>query len=214
YDQLYAYLKQHETHANENKMALGRFSQHTVDPLALMSNVSHQQHYSQSSSTLPSTYVPTHLADNTHRDSGISLTDNLIENLTNTLALLTQSYKHYYLKQTINSELHQIQETKLQFKMAELWFRMFTVDRIEVRGPIHGVEVQLGLGEFRTELRMRIQNSDYHKDKMLLMQAQDNGVALDEEHLLFLAGGQDTAIDEDVDEQPIQDLAINMDNVF
>nr|GEZ68905.1 integrase, catalytic region, zinc finger, CCHC-type, peptidase aspartic, catalytic [Tanacetum cinerariifolium] len=37
---------------------------------------------------------------------------------------------------------------------------------------------------------------------MLLMQAQENRVALDEEQLLFLAGGQDNAIDEDVDEQP------------
>nr|GEV57082.1 retrovirus-related Pol polyprotein from transposon TNT 1-94 [Tanacetum cinerariifolium] len=56
YDQLYAYLKQHDTHANENKMMLDRFSQHTVDPFALMSNVSHQQRYSQSSSNPPSTY--------------------------------------------------------------------------------------------------------------------------------------------------------------
>nr|GFB77716.1 integrase, catalytic region, zinc finger, CCHC-type, peptidase aspartic, catalytic [Tanacetum cinerariifolium] len=47
YDQLYSYLKQHEAHANENKMMLDRFTQHTVDPLALMSNVSHQPHYSQ-----------------------------------------------------------------------------------------------------------------------------------------------------------------------
>ncbi|GJS53384.1 hypothetical protein Tco_0626746 [Tanacetum coccineum] len=46
YDQLYAYLKQHEAHANENKMMLDQFIQHTVDPLALMSNVSHQQYYS------------------------------------------------------------------------------------------------------------------------------------------------------------------------
>nr|GEY88360.1 hypothetical protein [Tanacetum cinerariifolium] len=38
YDQLYAYLKQHEAHANENKMMLNRFIQHTVDPLSLMSN--------------------------------------------------------------------------------------------------------------------------------------------------------------------------------
>nr|GEX36060.1 hypothetical protein [Tanacetum cinerariifolium] len=58
------------------------------------------------------------------------------------------------------------------------------------------------------------QNSDYYKDKMLLMQAQENGVALDEEQLLFLAGGQDNAIDEDVDEQPVQDLSLNVDNVF
>nr|GEY80236.1 retrovirus-related Pol polyprotein from transposon TNT 1-94 [Tanacetum cinerariifolium] len=51
-------------------------------------------------------------------------------------------------------------------------------------------------------------------DKMLLMQAQENGVALDEEQLLFLTVGQDNAIDEDVDEQPVQDLALNVDNVF
>ncbi|GKD27653.1 hypothetical protein Tco_1233867 [Tanacetum coccineum] len=51
-------------------------------------------------------------------------------------------------------------------------------------------------------------------DKMLLMQAQENGVVLDEEQLFFLAGGQDNAIDEDVDEQPVQDLALNVDNVF
>ncbi|GJU21037.1 hypothetical protein Tco_1154379 [Tanacetum coccineum] len=45
-------------------------------------------------------------------------------------------------------------------------------------------------------------------------QARQNGVAMDEERLLFLAGGQDNVVDEDVDEQPIQDLALNVDNVF
>ncbi|GJU49758.1 hypothetical protein Tco_1219313 [Tanacetum coccineum] len=60
----------------------------------------------------------------------------------------------------------------------------------------------------------RPQNSEYFKDKMLLMQAQDNEVALDEEHLLFLAGGQGNAVDEDVDEQPVQELALNVDTVF
>ncbi|GJS77063.1 hypothetical protein Tco_0726944 [Tanacetum coccineum] len=45
-------------------------------------------------------------------------------------------------------------------------------------------------------------------------QLKTNGVVLDEEQLLFLAGGQDNAIDEDVDEQPVQDLALNVDNVF
>ncbi|GJV77465.1 retrovirus-related pol polyprotein from transposon TNT 1-94 [Tanacetum coccineum] len=58
------------------------------------------------------------------------------------------------------------------------------------------------------------QNSEYFKDKMLLMQAQENGVVLDEEQLLFIVGGQDNAIDEDVDEQPIQDLTLNVDNIF
>ncbi|GKG38688.1 hypothetical protein Tco_0460400, partial [Tanacetum coccineum] len=48
----------------------------------------------------------------------------------------------------------------------------------------------------------------------LLMQAQENGVVLVEEQLLFLAGGLYNAIDEYVDEQPVQDLALNVDNVF
>nr|GEW21000.1 reverse transcriptase domain-containing protein [Tanacetum cinerariifolium] len=43
----------------------------------------------------------------------------------------------------------------------------------------------------------RPQNSEYYKDKMLLMQAHENGVALDAEQLLFLAGGQDNAFDDD-----------------
>ncbi|GJV00406.1 hypothetical protein Tco_1329676 [Tanacetum coccineum] len=53
-----------EATCNENKMMLDRFTQHTADPLSLMSNVSHQQYYSQSSTTPPSTYVPPHFADN------------------------------------------------------------------------------------------------------------------------------------------------------
>nr|GEW44885.1 retrovirus-related Pol polyprotein from transposon TNT 1-94 [Tanacetum cinerariifolium] len=60
----------------------------------------------------------------------------------------------------------------------------------------------------------RPQNFEYYKDKMFLMQAQENGVALDAEQLLFLAGGQDNTFDDDVDEKPVQDLALNVDNVF
>nr|GEU62691.1 putative reverse transcriptase domain-containing protein [Tanacetum cinerariifolium] len=51
-------------------------------------------------------------------------------------------------------------------------------------------------------------------DKMLLMQAQENGVVLDEEQFLFIAGGHDNVVDKDVDELPVQDLAHNADNVF
>ncbi|GKD18396.1 retrovirus-related pol polyprotein from transposon TNT 1-94 [Tanacetum coccineum] len=59
-----------------------------------------------------------------------------------------------------------------------------------------------------------LQNYDYFKDKMLLMQAQENGAVLDEEELLFLAGEQDNTFDADVDNQPVQDLALNEDNIF
>nr|GEW71062.1 integrase, catalytic region, zinc finger, CCHC-type, peptidase aspartic, catalytic [Tanacetum cinerariifolium] len=53
----------------------------------------------------------------------------------------------------------------------------------------------------------RPHNSNYFKDKMLLMQAQENGVVLDEEQLLFIIGGQDNTFD--VDEPSVQDLALN-----
>ncbi|GJT84680.1 hypothetical protein Tco_1066397 [Tanacetum coccineum] len=43
YDQLYAYLKQHEAHANENKMIPESYPQHAIDPLVFVSNVSPQQ---------------------------------------------------------------------------------------------------------------------------------------------------------------------------
>ncbi|GJY98420.1 hypothetical protein Tco_0515330 [Tanacetum coccineum] len=47
YDQLYAYLKQHEAHANENKMMLEKYTQHAIDPLSFVSNVSLQQYPTQ-----------------------------------------------------------------------------------------------------------------------------------------------------------------------
>ncbi|GJU26430.1 retrovirus-related pol polyprotein from transposon TNT 1-94 [Tanacetum coccineum] len=60
----------------------------------------------------------------------------------------------------------------------------------------------------------RPQDSDFFKDKMLLMQVQENGVVLDEEQLLFLAGEHVTNFDDDVDDPPEQDLALNVDHVF
>ncbi|GJR81017.1 hypothetical protein Tco_0151802 [Tanacetum coccineum] len=44
--------------------------------------------------------------------------------------------------------------------------------------------------------------------------SQENGVDLDEEQLLFLAGGQTNTFDDDVDEGPVQDMAQQEDNIF
>ncbi|GJT97443.1 hypothetical protein Tco_1092961 [Tanacetum coccineum] len=95
--------------------------------------------------------------------------------------------------------------------MAGLLFRMFRVDKTEVRGTMQGEQLQLEIEDFRTELAMQILNLEYFKDKMLLMQAQENGVVLDEEQLLFIAGGQTNTFNDDVDEAPVQDLALNED---
>nr|GEW61580.1 hypothetical protein [Tanacetum cinerariifolium] len=66
--------------------------------------------------------------------------------------------------------------------------------------------------------RVVVQNVQGRQNKGEGMNPHSGGsreeVALDAEQLLFLAGGQDNAIDDDVDEQPVQDLALNVDNVF
>nr|GEW70659.1 integrase, catalytic region, zinc finger, CCHC-type, peptidase aspartic, catalytic [Tanacetum cinerariifolium] len=126
YDQLYAYLKQHETHAKENKMMLEHFSQPTVDPLALMSNVSNPQHYSPSSSASSST---------------------------------------------------------------------------------QGMNPRDGNAAGYGGAQMRVGNVNPGQARLVKCYNCN-------EQLLFLAGRQDNAFDDDVDEKPVQDLELNVDNVF
>ncbi|GKD93618.1 hypothetical protein Tco_1373455 [Tanacetum coccineum] len=100
FDQLYAYLKQHEVHANENRTMMERFLQPTNDHLALVSNALVQQFPTHSSKSPQSSNEPSP-ADNFQLDSKSSSTENLIESLSNSLARLTQSYKSH-LPQTNN----------------------------------------------------------------------------------------------------------------
>ncbi|GJV49532.1 hypothetical protein Tco_1439744 [Tanacetum coccineum] len=97
-----------------------------------------------------------------------------------------------------------MQGIKLRFKTAELLFKISVEDTMRT------------IKECSWECRRpkRLQDSDYFKDKMLLMQAQENGAVLDEEQSLFLAGEQIINFDEDVDNSPENDLALNMDHIF
>ncbi|GJS07051.1 hypothetical protein Tco_0363847 [Tanacetum coccineum] len=138
YDQLYAYLKQHEAHANENKMMLDQFTQYTVDPLALISNVAPQQ-----------------TSSNPRNQATVQDGRVVVQNV-------------------------QGRQNRGQGNNA--------------RGAGH-------IARNCTQPKQP-QNSNYFKDKMLLMQAQENRVALDEEQLLFIAANDCDAFDSDVDEAP------------
>ncbi|GKA70299.1 hypothetical protein Tco_0776363 [Tanacetum coccineum] len=174
-----------------------------------MSNVSQQQYYSQSSTTPPSTHLQPHYADNTQLDSGLSPT----ENLTNILALLTQSYKTY-LPQT-NNQLRTSSNTRNQATVQDGRVVVQNVYGGQIRGQGNNARGAGVAGYGGVQNRVGNANTCQARQiKCYNCNAQENGVALDEEQLLFIACGQDIAVDEDVDEQPVQDLALNVDNVF
>nr|GEX51382.1 hypothetical protein [Tanacetum cinerariifolium] len=194
----------------ENKMMLERLSQPTAqptaDPLALLSNVSNTQHGSPSSSTSSFTQLPSPRTDSS------SPADDLIENLTSTLALLTQSYRTFLPK--TNNQLRTSSNARNQATVQD---GTVVVQNIQGRpnrgqgmnpwggstagyGEAHNrvgnvTQGQARLGQARTvkcyncngtghivwncTQPKRPQNFEYFKDKMLLMQAQENGVALD-----------------------------------
>ncbi|GJT06958.1 hypothetical protein Tco_0841420 [Tanacetum coccineum] len=162
--QLHAYLKQHEVHANENKMMMERFIQPTNDPLALVSNVS-----------------------------------------------IRFSRKIQHSHPCLNPQKSQTQSPAVIFN----WIRntlfkqrnkaTFQDGRVVVQ-DVHGGQD-------------RVSNVNPSQAKPIKCYNY-NGLGhiarefLDEEQLLFLAGEQVTNFDDDVDDPPEQDLALNVDHVF
>ncbi|GJW58992.1 hypothetical protein Tco_0105723 [Tanacetum coccineum] len=207
------------------EVKLQRFIQPTNDPLALVSNASVQQYPTQSSESPQFSNQPS-LVDNCQMDTGSTSTDNLIESLTNTLALLNQSFKAHLPQ--INNQLRTssnarnkatVQDDRVVVQDVRDRYNVNNQGRPFQRNNARGNVVMMGnvgrseqrIGHIARECPQpkRPQDSDYFKDKMLLMNAHENGVVLDEEQLLFLAGEQVTNFDDDVD-----DLALNVDHVF
>ncbi|GKC02260.1 hypothetical protein Tco_0993870 [Tanacetum coccineum] len=190
FDQLYAYLKQHEVHANENRTMMERFLQPTNDPLALVSNASVQQYPTQSSKSPQSSNEPSP-ADNFQLDSGSSSTENLIESLSNSLSLLTQLYKSY-LPQT-NNQLRTSSNARNKATVQD--------GRVVVQ-------------DVRGRYNANNQGRPFQRNNARGNVVAGNVRVLDEEQSLFLAGEHVTNFDDDVDDSPENDLALNVDHIF
>ncbi|GJR62013.1 retrovirus-related pol polyprotein from transposon TNT 1-94 [Tanacetum coccineum] len=232
HEQLYAYLKQHEKHAAQDRLIIEKITPTTNDQLAFVSSVqpyaqsSHVQSYQYppSSTPLQSPHVQSlqfpQFAENSHLDSGYTQTDEILDTLTKQVALLAQSFR-VNLPQTNN----QLQTSSNIRNQATVQDGRIVVQNVQGQhnqnqrnfargasvagnGGAHNRAGNANVGQGKpikcyncnrlehitrncTQLK-RLQNSDFFKDKMLLMQAQEN----------------------DVDDQPVRDLAQNDDNIF
>ncbi|GJR08407.1 hypothetical protein Tco_0020400 [Tanacetum coccineum] len=162
-----------------------RFHSPIDDPLALVSNASNQKYPTQSSESPQFSNQPSHV-DNCQMDTGSTSTDNLIESLTNTLALLrTSSY----------ARTSYSQEDRVVFGNVGGQNRVETESLSANHYVAHTAKEN---GHIARKVHTTApQDSDYFKDKMLLMNAHENGVVLDETGCVFLSGEQFTNFDED-----------------
>nr|GFC48749.1 hypothetical protein [Tanacetum cinerariifolium] len=188
HEQLYAYLKQQEKHATQDIMIIERLSPPSNDPLAFVSSV--QPH-------VQSLYPP-------HQSSVIQSNQ-----YPSPSAPLQSPY-------TVQGRQNQRNNARGAGAVANKGVHN------RARNANQGQAKQIkcyNCSRFEHIVRnctqpKRLQNLDYFKDKMLLMQAQENGAVLDEEELLFLAGNHANIFDADVDEQPVRDITHNDENIF
>ncbi|GJT72004.1 hypothetical protein Tco_1031290 [Tanacetum coccineum] len=201
----------------------------TVQPHAQSSHV--QSHQYPSSLTNPQSLQYPQFPETSQIDSGYTQTDEILDNLTKQMTLLAQSFRvtlpqtNNQLRTSSNTRNQAtIQDGWVVVQNVQGRQNQNQNQRYFARGNgaagnegAHNRAGNANAGQGKlvkcyncngirhiawncTRLKLP-HNSDYFKDKMLLMQAQENGAVLDEEELLFLADECDT-FDSDVDDEP------------
>ncbi|GJV83110.1 retrovirus-related pol polyprotein from transposon TNT 1-94 [Tanacetum coccineum] len=200
--------------ANENKRFGNAHTQQTVDPLALMSNVSPQHYHPQSSTNPPTNIIHQPQSNYTsHLNMGLSPTNNLIENLTNIHLPYSPSHtKPSFLKQTINSNLNKPKESRLCTETGSWFWKRHRTEwgipnRVQARQFTSTNSTWTVTYRNCTQPKLhRTLELLCFKDKMMLMQAsrervnQYQNLPLNVDNV-FQADDCD-AFDSDVDEAP------------
>nr|GEZ27990.1 hypothetical protein [Tanacetum cinerariifolium] len=263
YDQLYAYLKQHEAYANENKMMVDRIevrgTMHEVSlvmrelgtELGMQIQVK-QGRLSVTTATADDcdafdsdvdeaptaqTMFMANLssADPIYDEASLSYDSNILSEVPDHENYQDAVCEHHEVHEMhANVQPHYVFDSHTDYandsnmipydqtssnprNQATIQDDMVVVQNVQgrqTRGHGNNALGACAASHGGVQNTVGYTNLEYFKDKMLLMQAQENEVALDEEQLLFIVGGQDNAFDEDVDKHHVQDLALNVDNVF
>ncbi|GJU26341.1 retrovirus-related pol polyprotein from transposon TNT 1-94 [Tanacetum coccineum] len=222
HEQLYAYLKQHETHAAQDRLIVEIITPTTNDQLAfdgrvVVQNVQGRQNQNQRK-----------LREMVQQEIGerrIELGMPVIENRSSVIIdkmLLMQAQENGAVldeeellflagKETNTFDVDVDNQPVRDLALNE--DNIFQLGQ-QIYKLVHLMRNGLGHIALNFTQAKHPQNSNYFKDKMLLMQAQENGAVLDEEELLFLAGEQTNTFDADMDNQPIRDLTLNEDSIF
>ncbi|GJS89261.1 hypothetical protein Tco_0771897 [Tanacetum coccineum] len=119
---------------------------------------------------------------------------------------LIENFKVY--EEVLKKDLETVKGKKEQSRSLVLKVKKEVSDEDSSSSDSKNEEYAMAVKEFKKFFKRRGRfDSDYFKDKMLLINTHENGVVLDEEQLLFLAGEHATNFDDDVD-----DLALNLDH--
>ncbi|GKB79356.1 hypothetical protein Tco_0946251 [Tanacetum coccineum] len=207
HEQLYAYLKQHEKHDAQDRLIIKRITPATNDQLAFVLTVqphaqsSHvQSHQYPSSSISPQSLQYPQFPETSQIDSGYTQTNEILDNLTKQMELLAQSFRA-----TLPHTNNQVRASSNTQNQATIQDGRVVIQNVQGRQNQNQNQRYVAWGNGAAC------NGGHIIELGMPMQ---NGAVLDEEELLFLAGEQGNTFDADVDNQPVQDLALNEDNIF